>query len=471
MGQTTTGQTLFDKLWQQHKVMELENGEDLIFIDRIFLHERTGTLALEALEERGLPVRRPRHAFCVMDHIIDTFPGRGDATRFPGGTQFIVRTRQAAARMGLRTFDIGDPDQGISHLVSAEQGIALPGLSLVCPDSHTCTLGALGTLAWGIGTSEAEHALATSTLALARPPTMRIEWTGSLGAGVSAKDMALFLISRLEATGGRGAALEFCGPAIAELPVEGRMTLCNLGVEFSAFTALIAPDDKTIDYVQGRPLAPDGKLWEQAREHWRTLHSDPDACFDHEHCLDAAQVQPMVSWGTSPEQSLPVVGRIPAPEELAAEKQQLKYRRALDYMGLAPGSSLQGVPVDAAFIGSCTNARLSDLREAARVLQGRRVARGVTAICVPGSSRVKAAAESEGLDRVFREAGFQWREAGCSLCFYAGGEGFGEGRRVISTTNRNFEGRQGPSVRTHLASPATVAASAVRGAIELAEAL
>ena len=444
--------TLFDKLWASHCIETDADGESLLYIDRICLHERTGSIALLSLAERGQPIRRPKHAFCVMDHILDTRAGRGDATPVPGGEAFIAATRSSAADFGLRTFDVQDPDQGISHLVSAEQGIALPGLALVCPDSHTCTLGALGALALGIGTSQAEHVLATSTLSLAKPRNLRVTVDGSLGGHATAKDLALCLIAEHGVAGGRGAALEFAGSAIGALGLEGRMTLCNMAVEFGAATALIAPDDKTFAYLAGRPHAPP----ELPLDAWRSLCTDQNAAFDWEIRMDAGAVQPRVTWGTSPEQGVELSGRVPPPADRGA-------RQALDYIGLAPGTAMTEVAIDAAFIGSCTNARLDDLRSAAAVLKNRRVAPGVTAICVPGSTGVKRAAEAEGLDQTFRAAGFQWREAGCSLCFYAGGEGFGPGKRVVTTTNRNFEGRQGPGVRSHLASPSVVAASAVRG--------
>ncbi len=446
--------TLFDKLWDSHRIASDESGEDLLYVDRVCLHERTGGIALESLEARGLPVRQPGQAFCTMDHVVDTRPGRGDRTSIPGGEAFIARTRRGARAFGIRTFDIGDAEQGISHVVSAEQGIALPGLSLVCPDSHTCTLGALGALALGVGTTEAEHALATSTLWLARPASRAVVVDGVLDSGASAKDLALHLIAEHGADGAEGAAVEFRGSAVRALDVESRMTLCNMAVEFAAATALIAPDAKVFDYVMGRAHAPP----ELPLDDWRRLRSDDGARFERTIRIDAAAVDARVTWGTSPAQGAGVTGRVPAPRDGDAQ-------RALDYAGLSPGDLLSEVAVDAAFIGSCTNARLSDLRSAAAVLRNRRVAPGVAAICVPASTPVKRAAEAEGLDRIFREAGFEWRESGCSLCFYAGGEGFAPGQRVISTTNRNFEGRQGPGVRSHLASPAVVAASAIRGRI------
>ena len=459
------GTTLFDKLWQQHAVADLGGGETLLWIDRIFLHERTGSIALKGLAEQGRPVRLPRQVFCTMDHIVDTFPGRGDATLMPNGTEFILATREAARAAGVNLFDIGDPRQGIVHVVAAEQGIALPGVTLVCPDSHTCTLGGLGALAWGIGSTQAEHALATRTLRVRKPKTLRVRFEGPLAPGVTAKDMALHLIAAHGAGGAKGHAVEFAGQAVTDLSPEGRMTLCNLAVEFSAFTGLVAPDAKTIDYVRGRAHAPDGPDWAAATAHWNTLRSDDDAVFDAEIVVDARAIRPTVTWGTSPQDAVPIGAAVPDPADEADPQRRAAMEKALEYMGLRAGQALEGVAIDAAFIGSCTNARLSDLRAAAEFLRGRRVAEGVKAVCVPGSTSVKRAAEAEGLDRVITAAGFEWRESGCSMCFYAGGETFGPGKRVISSTNRNFEGRQGPGTRTHLASPVTVAASAVAGRI------
>ncbi|MDE0658751.1 MAG: 3-isopropylmalate dehydratase large subunit [Gammaproteobacteria bacterium] len=450
--------SLFDKLWDSHCVETDDDGVSLLYVDRVVMHERTGSVALDTLLRRGRPVRRPEHVFCVVDHVVDTRPGRGDETQAPGGRDFIVALRQGAAAFGLRMFDVDDQDQGITHLVSAEQGIALPGLSIVCPDSHTCTLGALGTLAFGIGTSELQHVLATSTLRMAKPDTMRVVIDGRLGAHATAKDLALYLIGAYGTGGAGGAAVEFAGEAVARMDTEARMTLCNMAAEFGAATAVIAPDEAVLKSVVAAPLAP-ARVGD-----WSALRSDCGARFDREVDLDAAAIGPQVTWGTSPEQCAPVRARVPAATTTAA-------RRSLAYMGLEPGTPLDSVPIDAAFVGSCTNARIGDLRAAARVLEGRHVAPGVAAVCVPGSRRVKRAAEAEGLDRVFVEAGFEWREPGCSMCFFAGGETFGAGKRVISTTNRNFEERQGPGVRSHLASPGVVAASAVCGRIAAPDAL
>ena len=454
--------TLFDKLWQEHLVEAQDGGADLIYIDRIFLHERTGSIALSSLQAEGRAVFCPEQVFCCMDHIVDTYPDRTDETTMPSGRDFIVATREGAREAGITLFDIDDPRQGIVHVVSPEQGIVQPGCTLVCPDSHTCTQGAFGALAWGIGSSEAEHALVSKTLRVKRPGSMRVRFEGDLPPAVTAKDMVLHLIGTHGANGGRGCAVEFSGPAVTALDMAGRMTLCNMAVEFSAFTGLIAPDRKTFDYLAGRPFAPTGDQWQAAQAYWLGLVSDDAARFDHELVIDCSELEPQVTWGTSPQHVGALSAGVPAAGQAGARP---GWERALVYMALAPGESLQGKTIDAAFIGSCTNARLEDLRLAADILRGRKVASGVTAICVPGSMGVKAAAEAEGLDQVFTDAGFQWRAAGCSMCFFAGGEHFRRRQRVISTTNRNFESRQGPETRSHLASPATVAASAVRGAI------
>ncbi|MGA1797242.1 3-isopropylmalate dehydratase large subunit [Sphingomonas sp. 4RDLI-65] len=448
------GLTIFEKIWRDHEVAPLADG-GLILIDRVLLHERTGGIALQSLAEVGRTVAAPRQVFATMDHVVDTLPGRTDRTIMPTGTDFIRATRAEADAAGITLFDIGDPGQGIVHVISPEQAIVLPGVTLVCPDSHTCTQGALGALAWGIGSTEAEHALATRTLRVLKPKTMRVTISGALGRGVTAKDLALHILAKHGSSGGRGHVVEYAGEIVSALDVEARMTLCNMATEFSAFTAIIAADDKVFAYLQGRPHAPKGESWDAAVAYWRTLATDADAVFDAEIAIDATAVAPTISWGISPQDSVAIDGMVPADAS----------DRALAYMGLAAGDALLGLPIDAAFIGSCTNSRLSDLRRAAALLDGRKVADGVRAICVPGSTAVKHAAEAEGLDRIFRAAGFEWRESGCSMCFFAGGESFGARQRVVTSTNRNFESRQGPETRSHLASPETVAASAIAGRI------
>jgi 3-isopropylmalate/(R)-2-methylmalate dehydratase large subunit len=446
--------TLFEKIWRAHAVQPIADGA-LLLIDRVLLHERTGGVALRSLADAGRNVAAPDQVFATMDHVVDTLPGRSDVTIMPTGTDFIRATREQARAASIRLFDIGDPGQGIVHVISPEQGIVLPGLTLVCPDSHTCTQGALGALAWGIGSTEAEHALATRTLRVLKPKAMRVTVDGRLPGGVTAKDLALHILAACGTGGGKGHIVEYAGEGVRALDVEARMTLCNLATEFAAFSAIIAPDAVVVEYLNGRRFAPQRQAWDQAVEAWATLASDTDAPFDAEITIDARAVAPMVSWGTSPQDAVAIDGAVPAGAG----------QRALDYMGLDVGRPLAGLPIGAAFIGSCTNSRLSDLRRAAAVLDGRRAAPGVRAICVPGSTAVKRAAEAEGLDRIFQAAGFEWRESGCSMCFFAGGESFGAGERVITSTNRNFESRQGPGTRSHLASPETVAASAIAGAI------
>jgi 3-isopropylmalate/(R)-2-methylmalate dehydratase large subunit len=447
----TAPRTLFAKIWDAHVITDLGGGSALIAIDRVFLHERTGAAALRSMREAGRAIVDPARVFAVMDHIVDTRPGRGDGTLMKGGEAFITETRAACHQAGITLFDVNDPDQGITHVISPELGIVLPGLTLIAPDSHTCTQGAFGALAWGIGSSEAEHAMATGTLRVAKPKTMRVTYTGALPAGITAKDMILRLIADYGAGGGAGHIVEFAGEAVQALDMEARMTLCNMATEFAAFSGIIAPDAKTSAYLQGRRYAPD------LLPDWSDLKTDEDAIVDKEISIDAASIKPMVSWGTSPEHSIPITGTVPIGT--------VPNGTVLDYIGLEAGQSIAGTPIDVAFIGSCTNSRLSDLRRAAALVKGKRVAEGVLALVVPGSSAVKRAAEAEGLDQVFTDAGFEWRMSGCSLCFYAGGESFPPGSRVISSTNRNFEGRQGPGIKTHIASPEVVAASAIAGRI------
>ncbi|HEX7658984.1 MAG TPA: 3-isopropylmalate dehydratase large subunit [Pseudonocardiaceae bacterium] len=459
-GSTVRPRTAAEKIWDEHVIAELDDGASLLSIDRILLHERSGGVALRSLREDGRKPFDTSLVFGTMDHVIDTRPGRTDRTPVPSGDMYIRGFREEASRQGIRLFDIGDPRQGISHVTFPELGIALPGTTIVCGDSHTGTLGGIGALAWGIGSSECEHALATQTLTRHRPKQMLVSFEGQTPPGVYAKDLILALIGRIGAGGAKGYAIEFAGPAIESLGIEARMTLCNMTVECGAWTGLVAPDVALLDYVSDRPFAPAPQDWEAAARSWLDLRSDPGATYDRYAVVNAADLDPQVTWGTSPEHVTGIGSSVPDPDTLADAEAA---RRALDYIGLKAGTPLRSVRIDAAFLGACTNARLSDLRVAAAILRGRRVAPGVRAICVPGSTAVRRAAEAEHLDRIFVDAGFEWRESGCGLCFYAGGEHFDPGARVVSTTNRNFEGRQGPGVRTHLASPALVAASAVTG--------
>ncbi|MBK8739885.1 MAG: 3-isopropylmalate dehydratase large subunit [Betaproteobacteria bacterium] len=456
--------TVIQKIWDDHVVTPLTADEDLLFIDRVLMHERTGPQLLEGLRDAG---RRPAYkglVYGVVDHIVDTSPDRSAIDIRGRAAEFIPRLRELTAEAGIPLFDVDDPRQGIAHVISPELGIALPGCTLVCADSHTCTVGGIGALAWGIGSTEGEHAVATQTLVKRRPRLMQVRLTGRLQPGVTAKDMALALIGRYGTDGAAGCAVEFCGEAVTALGIEARMTLCNMAAEFGAFSAVVAPDETTIEWVRGRPFAPQGELFESAVAHWRTFFSDADAHWDVAVGMDVSEVTPQVTWGISPNQAVGIGASVPDPATWDDSRREFG-GRALRYMGLQPGQPIAGVPIEAAFIGSCTNSRLSDLRMAAKVLQGRKVAPGVLAIVVPGSMQVRAAAEAEGLDRIFIEAGFEWRASGCSLCVYNGSDSFRGARRVISTTNRNFENRQGPGVQTHLASPATVAASAVQGCI------
>jgi len=445
------GRTLFDKVWDAHVVEDLGDGEQLLHVDRHLLHELSGHRGQLEIARRGLKMRNPELALGTLDHVVSTAPGRRGA---PFAERIVATFRAESAKAGLRVHDFGDDGQGIVHVVGPELGFTLPGVLLVCGDSHTCTHGALGALAWGIGTSELVHVLATQAIVQAKPRTMRVRFDGLPARGVGAKDMILALIGRLGTAGGVGYAVEYAGEAIRALAIEGRMTVCNLSIELGAKIGMVAPDRKTFDYVHGRTYAPAGALWDQALAHWRSLPSDADARFDAEHALDCSTLAPQVTWGTSPEDVIGVDGVVPDAKP-----------EALEYMGLAKGRAIAGTKVDRVFIGSCTNARLPDLREAAGVARGRRVAPHVKAWVVPGSQRVKREAEAEGLDEVFRAAGFEWREPGCSMCVGANGELVEPKARCVSTSNRNFVGRQGPQARTHLASPATAAASAIAGEI------
>jgi 3-isopropylmalate/(R)-2-methylmalate dehydratase large subunit len=447
------GRTLFDKVWDAHVVDELGEGVQLLHVDRHLMHELSGVRGQKEIAKRGLRMRNPELTLGTFDHVVSTVPGRhggGNA----GADRIIEYFRDESRRSGFPVHDFGDDGQGIVHVVGPELGFTLPGVLLVCGDSHTCTHGALGALAWGIGTSELTHVLATQTIVQAKPRSMRVRFDGSLAKGVGAKDMILALIGRLGTAGGTGYAVEYAGEAMRALDMEGRMTVCNLSIELGAKVGMVAPDEKTFAYVEGRRYAPSGERWAQALAHWRTLPSESGAKFDAEHAMDCSALAPQVTWGTSPEDVIAVDGDIPDAKPAA-----------LAYMGLSAGRPIAGTRIDRVFIGSCTNARLSDLRNAAQVVRGRKVAPHVQAWVVPGSQRVKRDAEAEGLDDVFRAAGFEWRDPGCSMCVGANGELVEPEARCVSTSNRNFVGRQGPRARTHLASPATAAACAIAGEI------
>jgi 3-isopropylmalate/(R)-2-methylmalate dehydratase large subunit len=456
-------QTLFDKIWDSHLVARRADGRDLIYIDRHVLHELHGPHAFEKLAKANRPVRRPDLTFSMQDHTIATKPGRDDTTN-PEGAPFLRAMREGSHRHGIRIFDLGDPEQGISHVVAPELGMVLPGATHAVPDSHACTVGGLGALAFAVGTTELEHVLATQVLATKRPQRMRIRLDGRLADHVGAKDVALRIIAEIGVAGARGHAVEYAGAAARAMTIESRLTLCNLAIEMGARSGFVAPDDTTFSWISGRPWAPQRALWDQALATWRNLASDPDAAFDQDIAIECGGLEPQITWGTDPSQVIAVTGRVPDPEAAAPER-RAAMRRALEYMGLLPGTPIAGLPVDRVFIGSCTNARLPDLAAAAAVARGRHVAAGVVAMVVPGSSTVKRQAEAAGLDRVFRDAGFLWGESGCSMCAGGNGDRGEPGERCVSTTNRNFENRQGTDVRTHLVGPAMAAAAAVAGRI------
>ncbi|PYM21935.1 MAG: 3-isopropylmalate dehydratase large subunit [Candidatus Rokuibacteriota bacterium] len=450
--------TMFEKIWARHVVAEGPGGQTLLYIDRHLLHEGS-TAAFVRLARTGRRVRRPDLCVATADHYVLTSPG---APAPDAEIRDMVQSLgDNTARQGIVYFGQGDARRGIVHVIGPEQGLTLPGMVLVCGDSHTATHGALGALAFGIGSSEVEHVLATQTLWQRKPKTMRITVDGRLGAGVSAKDVILAIIARISAAGGVGHALEYAGAVFGAMSMAERLTVCNMSIEAGARCGMVAPDETTYAYIKGRPFAPDGEAWERAVAYWKTLPSDAGAAFDREVRVDGAQLAPTVTWGTSPQDALPITGRVPDPAATADAGRRASLERALAYMGLSAGMALTDVTVDRVFIGSCTNSRLEDLRAAAAVAKGRRAV--VPAWIVPGSGLVKEAAEREGLDRIFREAGFEWREAGCSMCVGMNGETARERERVASTSNRNFEGRQGKGARTHLMSPAMAAAAAVTG--------
>lgn len=457
--------TLYDKLVDTHSVARLDPGGDtvLLYVDRSVLNEYTSPQAFTGLREAGRAVWRPDAVLGVVDHVNSTAPVRTPSMPDAGGAEQVAYFERNCRDFGIELFDILHPMQGIEHVVAPELGLVLPGMVVAAGDSHTTTYGAFGALGFGIGTSDIEHMLATSTVVYRRLRSMRVQVTGDLPVGVTAKDMVMALIGRIGADGASGFVLEFAGEAISALSVEGRMTVCNMSVECGARGALIAPDDKVFDYLASKPRAPQGDSWAPAVQAWRALYSDRDAPFDREVRLEGEAIEPMVTWGTSPDQAATVTGVVPDPQREATPARRRDAARALDYMGLTPGTPLEDIRIDRAFIGSCTNARIEDLRDAAQVLRGRHVANGVRAMVVPGSSAVRRQAELEGLDRVFMAAGFEWRQAGCSMCLAMNDDVLAPGERCASSTNRNFEGRQGAGGRTHLMSPAMVAAAAICG--------
>lgn len=455
---------LFDKVWNAHLVASMGDGYDLLHVDRNLLHDLSGGKALADLDARGLSVHSPGLNIAVPDHAVSTAPGRHAASTAVSARLAPV-FRQRAEAAGIHYFDVNDPQQGIVHVIGPELGLALPGLLITCGDSHTSTQGAVGALAFGIGSTELLHVLATQTIVQARPRRMRVTFDGRAGRGVAPKDLILALIGQIGAAGGDGHALEYAGSAIRAMDIEGRLTICNVSIECGAKMGMIAPDDVTFHYLAGRVYAPSGAKWATAEAHWRDLTTDDAAEFDRELAIDADQIAPQITWGTSPEHVADVSARVPDPAAAPDQVSRDAWEAALSYQGLKPGASIEGTPIDHVFIGSCTNARISDLRAAAGIADGRKVAGGVSAWVVPGSQAVKRQAEAEGLHAVFRDAGFQWREPGCSQCVAANGEVVAPGMRAVSTTNRNFVGRQGPQARTHLASPLMAAAAAVTGQI------
>ena len=459
-GHAPAGRTLFEKVWDAHVVRTGGDEPDLLYIDLHLVHEVTSPQAFDGLRLAGRPVRRPDLTLATADHNV---PTTGNTVTDPVSARQLEVLDANCAEFGIRCFPMGDPDQGIVHVIGPELGTTQPGMTVVCGDSHTSTHGALGALAFGIGTSEVEHVLATQTLPQVRPSPMAITFEGRAPDGVTAKDLALATIGRIGTGGGFGHVVEYRGEAVEALSMEGRMTLCNMTIEAGARAGMVAPDDTTFAYVEGRPYAPKGRAWEEALEWWRSLPTDVGASFAKEVHIDATALSPYVTWGTNPAQVATIDGAVPDPDELADAGARDAAARALAYMGLTPRTLLRDIPVDTVFIGSCTNSRIEDLRAAAAVLDGRRVHDRIRALVVPGSHRVKAQAEKEGLDRVFLASGFEWREPGCSMCLGMNPDKLAPGERCASTSNRNFEGRQGRGGRTHLVSPAVAAATAVAG--------
>ncbi|MDN5557985.1 MAG: 3-isopropylmalate dehydratase large subunit [Ruaniaceae bacterium] len=459
------GATLAEKVWRDHIVRKGEGGEpDLIYIDLHLIHEVTSPQAFEGLRLAGRPVRRPDLTLATEDHNTPTLNIDLPIADPTSRTQ-IDTLRSNCAEFGVRLHSLGDADQGIVHVVGPQLGLTQPGLTVVCGDSHTSTHGAFGALAFGIGTSEVEHVLATQTLSLKPFKTMAITVNGDLPEGSSAKDIILAIIAKIGTGGGQGYVLEYRGPAIETLSMEGRMTICNMSIEAGARAGMIAPDETTFEYIKGRPHAPEGEDWDAAVEYWRSLRTDDDAVFDAEVILEAKDIEPFVTWGTNPGQGLPLSASVPDPVDIADEDERVAAERALEYMGLTPGTPLREIAVDTVFIGSCTNGRIEDLRAVVEIIKGKKKHDDVRVLVVPGSARVRLQAEAEGLDRVFMDFGAEWRNAGCSMCLGMNPDQLAPGERAASTSNRNFEGRQGKGGRTHLVSPTTAAATAIRGTL------
>jgi 3-isopropylmalate/(R)-2-methylmalate dehydratase large subunit len=454
--------TLSEKVWDRHLVRSAPGEPDVLYIDLHLVHEVTSPQAFEGLRMSGRPVRRPDLTLATMDHNVPT-TDLSQPVADPISAKQMQVLEHNCEEFGITCYPMGDPGQGIVHIIGPEQGRTLPGMTIVCGDSHTSTHGAFGALAFGIGTSEVEHVLATQTLPQSRPGTMAVTVEGDLPPGATAKDLILAVIGRIGTGGGIGSIIEYRGRAVRSLSMEGRMTVCNMSIEAGAKAGLIAPDDTTFAYLAGRRFAPAGAAWEQALDDWRSLPTDEGASFDNEVHLDAVGISPHVSWGTNPAQVAPITDAVPSPDHFADPAERNAAARALEYMGLEAGTPMRDIPVDTVFIGSCTNARIEDLRAAAAVVEGRRVREGMRALVVPGSFAVKAEAEAEGLDRILTSAGFEWREPGCSMCLAMNPDKLAPGERAASTSNRNFEGRQGRGGRTHLVSPAVAAATAVAG--------
>ena len=456
------GKTLAEKVWDAHVVRAVDGEPDLLYIDLHLVHEVTSPQAFEGLRMNGRKVRRPDLTLATEDHNTPTLNILAPIAD-PVSRAQVETLRRNAAEFGIRIHSLGDRDQGVVHIIGPQLGVTQPGMTIVCGDSHTSTHGAFGALAFGIGTSEVEHVLATQTLPQKKPRMMAVNINGDLPSGVTAKDIVLALIAKVGTGGGQGYVVEYRGSTIEQLSMEGRMTICNMSIEWGAKAGLIAPDETTLTYLKGRPHAPEGADWEAAVEYWRTLRSDDDAHFDAQVDIDATRLTPFVTWGTNPGHGVPLGGVVPAPEDFDSEVERATARRALEYMDLAPGTPMREIAVDTVFLGSCTNGRIEDLRLAASVLRGRRIAEGVRMLVVPGSARVRLQAELEGLDKVFLASGAEWRAAGCSMCLGMNPDQLSPGERSASTSNRNFEGRQGKGGRTHLVSPAVAAATAVTG--------